>query len=516
MQTEVPPSSLPAGRRAPADIVSDTKAGRRVLLAALNARYTHTNLALLYMRNSIQAADAGHEVQLCECVVTDRRADILELITGVGSAGAPEVLVLSAYIWNSNLVRQLLPDIRALLPEVVLVIGGPEVSYNAQWWLEEFPEIDILISGAGEAAMQHLAAHGFVLPDGGRFLHLPNLPFVEIPFPYSQADLARMSRRYIYYESSRGCPCSCSYCISGRADQRAEFRPAEQVRHELAQILSYEDSYEAPPIIKFVDRTFNARPERAREIWQYIGELNTGAMFHCEVHPAFLQDADFEVLAKAPPGRLQFEIGVQSVVEHTLRVIGRASGAVAVAGGVVAAAPNAPGAAPSVSAWGRMRDMVARVLALNSIEVHLDMIVGLPGEDLPQVARTFNEVLSLRPHRFDIGFLKSLPGTRIQDEAQANRQVHMREAPYQVLSNAWLGPAEFALLRKVEQLVESVWNMNQLGQELIHGEQRYGTLFAFFAELVRYAERTGYDIRTRQRNKVMNFVAGCLSSDVGQ
>lgn len=499
---------MPASRRAPADIVSDAQAGRRVLLVALNARYTHTNLALLYMRNSIQAADTRHEVQLCECVVTDRRADILELITGVGvgpklsgdgEAWTPEVLVLSAYIWNSNLVRQLLPDIRALLPGVVIVIGGPEVSYNSQWWLEEFPEIDILISGAGEAAMQHLSAHGFVLPDGGRFLHLPNLPFAEIPFPYTQDDLARLSRRYIYYESSRGCPCSCSYCISGRADQRAEFRPAEQVRHELAQILSYEKSYEAPPIIKFVDRTFNARPERAREIWQYIIELNTGAMFHCEVHPAFLQDADFDVLAQAPPGRLQFEIGVQSVVEHTLRVIGRTPG-VAVA------------STPGANAWGRMRDLVARVLALNSIEVHLDMIVGLPGEDLPQVARTFNEVLSLRPHRFDIGFLKSLPGTRIQDEAQANRQVHMREAPYQVLSNAWLGPAEFALLRKVEQLVESVWNMHQLAEELVHGEQRYGTLFAFFAELVRHAQRTGYDIRTRQRNKVEAFVSEFFSS----
>ncbi|TVR93159.1 MAG: DUF4080 domain-containing protein [Spirochaetaceae bacterium] len=402
------------------------------------------------------------------------------------------MLVLSAYIWNSNLIRQLLPDIRALLPEVLIVIGGPEVSYNAQWWLEEFPEIDILISGAGEAAMQHLAASGFALPEGQRLLHLPNPPFAEIPFPYTAADLARLSRRYIYYESSRGCPCSCSYCISGRADQRAEFRPPEQVKQELALILTHEKSYEAPPIIKFVDRTFNARPERARELWAYIIRVKTGAMFHCEVHPAFLQEADFEVLAQAPPGRLQFEIGVQSVVEHTLRVIGRTPGA---------------------NAWERMRDMVARVLALNSIEVHLDMIVGLPGEDLQQVARTFNEVLSLRPHRFDIGFLKSLPGTRIQEEAQANRQVHMREAPYQVLSNAWLAPADFALLRKVEQLVESVWNMNQLEDELQQGARRYGTLFAFFTELTQHAQQINYDIRTRRRDKVAAFVSSCLSSN---
>ncbi len=494
-----------------ADATPGAVQGRRVLLAALNARYTHTNLALLYMRNSIEAADAGHDVQLCECVVTDRRTDILEHITGVGEgpklagdgeAWAPEVLVLSAYIWNSNLIRQLLPDVRALLPEVVIVIGGPEVSYNAQWWLDEFPEIEVLISGAGEAAMQQLAASSFALPEGRRLLHLPNPPFAEIPFPYTPADLARLSRRYIYYESSRGCPCSCSYCISGRADQRAEFRPADQVKQELALILMHEKSYEAPPIIKFVDRTFNARPERAREIWACIIALTTGAMFHCEVHPAFLQEADFEVLAQAPPGRLQFEIGVQSVVERTLQVIGRTPGL---------ALASAPGA----KAWERMRDMVARVLALGSIEVHLDMIVGLPGEDLQQVARTFNEVLSLRPHRFDIGFLKSLPGTRIQEEAQSNRQVHMREAPYQVLSNAWLAPADFALLRKVEQLVESVWNMNQLEDELQQGEQRYGTLFAFFTALTRHAQQTNYDIRTRRRDKVEAFVSACLSSDPG-
>ncbi|MCA1753994.1 MAG: DUF4080 domain-containing protein [Spirochaeta sp.] len=499
-----------------------TESPRRVLLAALNARYTHTNLALLYMRNSIETANAGHKVQLCECMVTDRRTDILELITGVGAtptpalveapapapelATAPDVLVLSAYIWNSNLIRQLLPDLRALLPNLVIVIGGPEVSYNAEWWLQHFPEINVLISGAGEAAMQHLAASNFTLPNGGRLLHLPNLPFAEIPFPYRQADLARLNRRYIYYESSRGCPCSCSYCISGRADQHAEFRPTEQVKQELAQIISYEQSYDGPPIIKFVDRTFNARPERAREIWAYIIELKTRAMFHCEVHPAFLQEADFEVLSQAPPGRLQFEIGVQSVVDHTLRVIGRTPGSPA----------SSPGATlPGANAWDRMREMVARVLALNAIEVHLDMIVGLPGEDLQQVARTFNEVLSLRPHRFDIGFLKSLPGTRIQEEAQANRQVHMREAPYQVLSNAWLAPAEFALLRKVEQLVESVWNMNQLEDELRQGEQRYGTLFAFFTELTRHAQQTGYDIRTRRRDKVVAFVLSCLSSRQG-
>lgn len=460
-----------------------TQSGLRVTLLALNARYTHTNLALLYMRNAVHAAGCGHITSIRECVVTDRRADILEQLLDSG-----DVLVLSAYIWNSTLIRQLLPDIRAVLPSICIVLGGPEVSYTAEEWIQACPEINYLICGPGEAAMQQLAADGFQSPR--RVITRPNPPFAEVPFPYTEDDLQRLSRRYIYYESSRGCPCSCSYCVSGRADQRPEFRDTETVKQELAQILAHEASWAGAPIVKFVDRSFNAAPDRARALWQHIATLDTNAVFHCEVQPAFLGEDDLHLLAGMPAGRLQFEIGIQSVVGETLKLVGRAA-----------------------PAWEQMRERVERIIELGSIEVHLDMIVGLPGEELARIERTVDEVLALRPNRFDIGFLKSLPGTRIREEAVLNSQLAMQYPPYQVMANAWLSLQDFARMRRIEQLIDAVWNHNKLQTLLAAGEVRHGSAFAFFSALSAFAAECGYDVRTRNRNKVENFLQAYLCSE---
>ncbi|TVQ20734.1 MAG: DUF4080 domain-containing protein [Spirochaetaceae bacterium] len=467
-------------------------------LVGLNARFTHTNLALLYLRNEISTA--GHTAALLEFDTATRRQDIIEAIVFV----RPDAILLSVYVWNSVLVGQLLPDLRALLPDSVLILGGPEVSYNAAEWLEAHPEVDYVVTGPGEEAIRLLAVAGFPRPGStsasatadaavlsSRILSVPNRPFAAIPFPYSDDDMSRLSHRYVYYESSRGCPCHCAYCVSGRDDQRVQVKDVDATVDELQRFIDFEPRWAAPPIVKFVDRTFNASPRRAREIWRFLLDAPTGATYHFEIHPAFLTDPDFDLLTTAPPGRFQFEVGVQSVHDSTLHAVGRSAAAAA--------------------EWQRIGPAIARLIAIESIEIHLDLIVGLPGENVAAIGASIDKVLALKPDRFDIGFLKSLPGTAIAATAAENQQISMRVAPYQVLANRWLSVSDFALLRRVEQLVDSIWNANHLGNEIDAVAARYGGYFNGLCALSAHADRTGYNLSTRRPHKVAAFVEAALS-----
>ncbi len=447
------------------------------LLVGVNGRYSHTNLALRYLRNEIRAA--GHDAGILEFEITDRRQDMLEAIVLAG----PQVLLLSVYVWNAAIVKALLPDIRSLLPDTALILGGPEVTYSARQWLHARPEIDLIVAGPAEEAVRRLAGADFAIP-AERVLAVPNRPFAEIAFPYLEEDFAALDHRYIYYESSRGCPCSCSYCVSGRDDQRPQFRPLELALSELDRIVSAGRRLAAPPIVKFVDRTFNADPARACAIWRHLAQLEAEVTFHCEVHPAFLTEEHFEVFAAAPPGRLQFEIGVQSIHPRTLQGVQRAG------------------------AWSRSRPLVKRLIELGTVAVHLDLIVGLPYEGLAEIGASINDVIALKPDRFDIGFLKSLPGTTIRAQTEQNGQIAMQEAPYQVLANRWLSLGEIARLRRVQQLVDAVWNANRLESELDTLADRHGGYFNAFTALLNRAEAAGYNLATRRRHKVEAFVRG--------
>ncbi|TVQ98131.1 MAG: DUF4080 domain-containing protein [Spirochaetaceae bacterium] len=452
---------------------------KNVLLLSINARFSHANLALHYLRNELRAE--GLEPIMLECEINQRRQEILQRI----SAHAPHVILISVYVWNALLVSLLLPDLRALLPGVRLVIGGPEVSWTAEEWLEHHPGIDVVISGPGEAAVRLLARNGFESPS--RVLSAANPPFSEIPFPYTDEDFPRLHHRYVYYESSRGCPCSCSYCISGRADQRPDYRSAEQTIAELGIIIEQTRNFPAPPIVKLVDRTFNAQPARAREIWAFLAEADTDATFHCEIHPAFLQSEDLALLATAPPGRFQFEIGVQSVHADTLRAIGRSN------------------------QWGRSRPRVQELIALGNVTVHLDLIVGLPHDDVDSLTEAVDDLLRLKPHRIDLGTLKSLPGTAIRENAAHHGQIAMRHPPYQVLANNWLTPADFARFARIGELIDAIWNTSRLEQELDAAAFRHGGYGAALFALERHAADTGYHVATRQRQKVEAFLGSATS-----
>ncbi|TVR33243.1 MAG: DUF4080 domain-containing protein [Spirochaetaceae bacterium] len=444
------------------------------VLLGINGRFSHTNLALRYLRNEIRAA--GHTAQIVEFDITTRRQDVLERL----ALAQPQVLLLSVYVWNALLIRLLLPDIRALLPACRLILGGPEVSYSAAAWIEAHPEIDVIVTGHAEQALRHLAASGFECEK--RVVSVPNRSFAAIPFPYLEEDFAGLSHRYVYYESSRGCPCSCSYCVSGRDDQAADFRSVQMTCDELQRIMSQEHRWPAPPIVKLVDRTFNARPTRARAIWRYLIGAETNATFHFEVHPAFLSDEDLELLAGAPPGRFQFEIGVQSVHRATLRSVGRAQN------------------------WQRVRPRVQRLIEAGTVAVHLDLIAGLPREDIAQLARSIDDIMALKPTRFDLGFLKSLPGTAIRAQSEANGQLAMRDPPYQVLQNRWLTLSDFSRLRRIGELIDALWNSCRLEAAVDALALQHGGYYGAFDMLQRRAGEIGYNLATRQAHKVAAFL----------
>ncbi len=422
---------------------------RRILLVGLNARYHHTNLALRYLKRYCRGCPV--EILLAEYTVNSDAEQILGDILKY----RPSVAAFSVYIWNAEQVRLILKGIRMRSPETVLVLGGPEVSYNAEKWLSDIPSPDFLITGAGEAGFRALLERDFL--GEGPIINLKNPPFREIPFPYSEEDLSGLDHRYLYYESSRGCPFRCSYCVSSRSDQFLEFRDTETVLRELDFLLGFR-----PGLIKFVDRTFNVRGGRSREIWEYLMETyaRSGTVFHFEIHPAFLDDRDFQLLARCPGGLFQFELGIQSTHEQTLQAVGRKQD------------------------WEEVRDRMERLQGMKNIHLHADLIAGLPFEGLQELEKSFNRVYALGCDHLQLGILKLLPGTNIREETERFGILYRESSPYGVRATAWLDEESLILVERAARLVEVLHNAHKMDvtlKELIHLSGSPFMLFYSFA-----------------------------------
>ncbi len=451
----------------------------KALLVGVNARYTHSCLALLYLRNEIEAC--GHEALIAEFHIAQPRLDIIQDIC----LKAPDVLLVSTYVWNAELVKSLLIDIHRLLPGTPVILGGPEAGYGPESWLEEFPFLECIVRGPGEAAIRFLAERGF-RSDGRKILSMPAPPFDGIAFPYRESDLDRLSHRYVYYESTRGCPFSCSYCLSSREDQGLDMKSADTAIRELSRIIAHEPRWPAPPIVKFVDRSFNADPGRARSIWRFLVEAPTSATYHFEIHPGLLEDEDFRLLERAKKGRFQFEIGVQSVNAESLRAVNR-----------------------SID-WDRAKPLVERLIRMGNIHIHLDMIAGLPGEGLEECGRSLDELLALKPGHLQLGFLKSLPGTALAEEGPSLGRIAMSRPPYQVLATDTLSVADFRSLKRVEALLDSLWNANRLETELDKLAEKCRGYFNALMRLSAFAEEVGFDLTTRNADKTRKFAGRAI------
>ena len=453
------------------------------LLVAVNAKYIHTNPALYSLR-----AYAGKElipfVSMAEYTINNRVEEVL----GSLYLEDPDVIGFSCYIWNFHFIQELLRELPKVLPETEIWLGGPEVSFDGQEALKKFPMVRGIMAGEGEQTFKDLLSFyvakdhpkmksgygnlleipGLVLPEGSSLARTP-LDFSTVPFPYD--DLGEFKNKIIYYESSRGCPFRCSYCLSS-IDKTVRFRDMELVMRELQYFLDHN-----VPQVKFIDRTFNCSRSRALEIWKYLADHDNGITnFHFEIAAELLGREELELLKIMRPGLLQLEIGVQTTNPETLRKINRPADPEKIAG------------------------IVKEIKSGENIHVHLDLIAGLPYEGYDSFGRSFDCVYRMTPHQLQLGFLKVLKGTAIWEQAEAYGIVYGDRMPYEVLYTKWLSYGEVLKLKRIEEMVELYYNSNQFVYTLSALEREFSAPFAMFEELAAYYEKNGYLVNSPARS----------------
>ncbi len=483
----------------------------KFLLTAVNAKYIHSNPAIYSLR-----AYAGEELQrhieIAEYTINNYMQDILADIY----KRKPDVIGFSCYIWNWNLIQDLLRELPQVLPDADIWLGGPEVSYDADLILKEYPQVSGIMVGEGEATFKELlevyvqvekrdtvkqqctmeqrymveqqcaAEQGDMLESGnalwerrwqqipGLCLHTGYTPVRELtdisslPFLYNDLDL--FNNRIIYYETSRGCPYRCSYCLSS-IDKKVRLRDISIVKKELQFFLDHK-----VPQVKFVDRTFNCNHEHAMEIWRYIYEHDNGVTnFHFEISADILREDEIALLKKFRPGLAQLEIGVQSTNEVTIKTIHR------------------------VMNVARLEHIVEAIQEGGNIHQHLDLIAGLPYEDYESFGRSFDRVYAMEPEQLQLGFLKVLKGSEMHDRAQEFEICYLSKPPYEVLHTKWLSYDEILRLKNIEQMVEIYYNSNQYTHTLPFLMRAFSGPFAMFEAMADFYEHQGYFVNSPAR-----------------
>ena len=442
----------------------------KILLAACNAKYIHSNLAVYDLK--AYSSDYDEHVILREYTINQPKDEILK---DIYSSGA-DVVCFSCYIWNISFVRELIRDLVKILPKTAFWAGGPEVSYDAEKFLTEMPEMTGVMVGEGEKTFHDLLEFyidgkdsleeisGIAYRTGDKIIHngwRELMDLSAIPFVYEH--LEKFENRIIYYESSRGCPFSCSYCLSS-IDKKLRFRDLELVKIELQFFLDHR-----VPQVKFVDRTFNCKHEHAMTIWKYILEHDNGVTnFHFEISADLLREEEMELMSQMRPGLIQLEIGVQSTNPETIRAIHRHMD------------------------LKKLEHCVNRVHSFRNIHQHLDLIAGLPYEDYDIFHQSFNDVYQMKPDQLQLGFLKVLKGSLMQKEAEGYGIVYKEKEPYEVLSTNWLTYGEVLKLKMVESMVEVYYNSGQFWHTLEYLVPFEKDAFTFYEKLGSFYEKKGY------------------------
>lgn len=443
----------------------------RILLTAINAKYIHSNLAVYNLK--AVTAKYGDQIEIAEYTINQQPDEILADIY----KKQPDVIAFSTYIWNRRMVGELIAELSKVLPQAEIWVGGPEVSYDAEAFLMEYPKVRGVMRGEGETVFPALAS--LYIEGTGSFQTIAGITYRndqgelqinedgapvnmdELPFVYDH--LEDFSHKIIYYESSRGCPFRCAYCLSS-LEKKLRFRSLDLVKKELGFFLQAE-----VPQVKFLDRTFNCNPRRTVDLWQWILDHDNGITnFHFEIAADLITEEELAIMEQMRPGLIQLEIGVQSTNMETVHEIDR------------------------VMDLDLVRNVTAKVKSFGNIHQHLDLIAGLPGEDLDSFHKSFDDVFAMEPEQLQLGFLKVLRGTKIHRMAQQYGIVCHDKAPYEVLSTPWLPYKDLLLLKGVEEMVELYYNSHQYEKTLEEILKNYGSPFAFFVELVEFYDRKGY------------------------
>lgn len=431
-----------------------------ILLTAINAKYIHSNPAVYSLR--AYACRYGgsryeEEIRIAEYTINQPVDEILMDIY----ERRPDILCISCYLWNISYVEQLIREIPKVLPETKIWLGGPEVSYNAREMLDGYPGLAGVMCGEGEQIFLELLETYAAGNEPEKILTAREaLDLSTIPFIYEHIE--DFDNRIVYYESSRGCPFSCSYCLSS-IDKCLRFRDPDLVRRELQFFIDHE-----VPQVKFVDRTFNCRHDHAMAVWSYIKEHDRGITnFHFEVAADLLNDEEIALIRSMRPGLIQLEIGVQSTNPDTVREIRRRMD------------------------LAKVEKNVAAVREARNVHQHLDLIAGLPYEDYDSFARSFDRVYAMKPDQLQLGFLKVLKGSLMHEKTEEYGLVYQERPPYEVLSTKWLSYSNVIRLKKIEEMVEVYYNSGQFRNTMEQLEQAYASSFEMYGALADYYEKNG-------------------------
>ena len=468
----------------------------KVLLTAINAKYIHSNLAVYNLR--AYAGKYAQQTEIAEYTINQPMDDILSDIY----KKRPDVLCLSCYLWNILYVEQLITEISKVLPGTQIWLGGPEVSYNAVSVMQQYPQVTGVMCGEGEETFLELMEHwmgegkdlsmirGIVYRKEENCIQnevRPVMDLSKVPFVYDHIE--DFQNKIIYYESSRGCPFSCSYCLSS-IDKCLRFRNLELVKKELQFFIDHE-----VPQVKFVDRTFNCKHSHSMAIWTYLKEHDRGKTnFHFEVAADLLNEEEMELIASMRPGLIQLEIGIQSTNPETITEIRRKMN------------------------FEEVKRIVKRVQEKGNVHQHLDLIAGLPYEDYERFAQSFRDVYALHPEQLQLGFLKVLKGSYMHEKTEDYQLLYQDRPPFEVLSTKWLSYDDVIRLKGVEEMVEVYYNSGQFVNTLRLLEEEFTDTFALYESLSRYYEENGLHMINHSRitryEVLFAFIKACVEKNV--
>jgi radical SAM superfamily enzyme YgiQ (UPF0313 family) len=449
----------------------------KTLLVAVNAKYIHTSLSVRCLAAYVKSED----VEFAEYTINERAEDILRSVY----LKKADAVLFSCYIWNIEICLAVAQMLKKVAPHTKIIFGGPEVSYDDEY-IEKYDFLDAVMRGEGEETFKEWLEkgediRGMTYRSGGKIVRNPDREpihdITSIPFPYTDEDIEKNKGKLIYYESSRGCPFRCSYCLSSTA-HNVRFRDLETVKRELMFFVRHKVR-----IVKFVDRTFNADKKRTYELVKFLIENAGVTTFHFEVAADLIDDKLIELFALAPDGLFQLEIGVQSTNDDTISAIDRKTD------------------------FELIKTAVRRIHEAGGVHMHLDLIAGLPHEDIASFQKSFDDVFDLRPHVLQLGFLKLLRGTKIRAEEEKYGYKYNSHAPYEVLKNDFVTYDDILLLKGIEETFERYYNSGVFKNAMEYLLKRYKSPFELFRDMWLFYSENEYNLSGQSRDKLYEILS---------